>query len=170
MKILGLSHRANTIVGDDLTRGVSGGERRRVTVGVELLKRCQLLVMDEATTGLDSSTSLQIFQALRIFADEVAPVFATLKQPGRELFELFDEIIVLHEGKIVYSGERGYMLDYFEESGYEVNRSINPADEVLSIVDEHGDKLPEFFIEDCKKYGNDLMISWIKNLNYKEGK
>ena len=151
MKILGLSHRANTIVGDDLTRGVSGGERRRVTVGVELLKRCQLLVMDEATTGLDSSTSLQIFQALRIFADEVAPVFATLKQPGRELFELFDEIIVLHEGKIVYSGERGYMLDYFEESGYEVNRSINPADEVLSIVDEHGDELPEFF----KKSGNE---------------
>jgi len=83
MEILGLSHRADTIVGDNLTRGVSGGERRRVTVGVELLKRCQLLVMDEATTGLDSTTSLQIFRSLRIIADEMAPVFVTLKQPGR---------------------------------------------------------------------------------------
>ena len=140
LKLLGLSHRANTIVGDDLTRGVSGGERRRVTVGVELLKRYQLLVMDEATTGLDSSTSLNIFRSLRIVADEVAPVFATLKQPGRELFQLFDNIIVMDKGRVVYAGPRETMLDYFEGLGCSVNRIVNPADEVLSVVDKFSEK------------------------------
>ena len=63
-----------------------------MTIGVELMKHCQLMVLDEATTGLDSTTSLQIFRALRIVADEMSPVFATLKQPGRDLFELFDNV------------------------------------------------------------------------------
>ena len=141
MQILGLTHRADTIVGDDLNRGVSGGERRRVTIGVELMKRCQLIVMDEATTGLDSSTSLQIFRALRIIADEMAPVFATLKQPGRELLNLFDNVIVMHEGHIVYAGEREEMINYFTQLNYPLNTLTNPADEVLSIVDRYGDEL-----------------------------
>ena len=145
MEILGLSHRADTIVGDDLTRGVSGGERRRVTVGVELLKHCQLLVMDEATTGLDSTTSLQIFRALRIVADESSPVFATLKQPGKDLYELFDNVLVMHDGQIAYYGPCAEMMDYLESAGFSVNRSINPADEVLSLVDERGDELVETF-------------------------
>ena len=145
LNILGLTHRADTIVGDDLTRGVSGGERRRVTIGVELLKRCQLLVMDEATTGLDSTTSLQIFRALRIVADEMCPVFATLKQPGRELFELFDNIIVMHDGKFVYNGPREEMIPYFQNNGYIFNVRVNPADEVLNLVDKHGDEMVKQF-------------------------
>ena len=141
MQILGLQHRADTIVGDNLNRGVSGGERRRVTIGVELMKRCQLIVMDEATTGLDSSTSLQIFRALRIIADETAPVFATLKQAGRELFNLFDNVIIMHEGHIVYSGPKDEMINYFQSFNYPVNTLTNPADEALSIVEKYGDEL-----------------------------
>ena len=145
LRILGLSHRADTIVGDNLTRGVSGGERRRVTIGVELLKRCQLLVLDEATTGLDSATSLQIFRALRVVSDEVAPVITFLKQPGRELFALFDKIIILHRGSIVYNGPGDNMMNFFESQGYEVDKSINPADEILRLLDTNGDELIEVY-------------------------
>ena len=141
MEILGLSHRADTIVGNDLVRGVSGGERRRVSIGVELLKRFQLMVLDEPTTGLDSTTSLQVFQALRIIADEISPVFATLKQPGRELYNLFDQVIIMHEGSICYAGPTNEMIDHFENLGYNVDKTINPADEVLTLLDEYGDEI-----------------------------
>ena len=141
LEILGLTHRADTIVGNDLVRGVSGGERRRVSIGVELMKRFQLMVLDEPTTGLDSTTSLQIFQALRIIADEISPVFATLKQPGRELFNLFDQVIIMHQGHICYAGPRDEMIDYFVNLGYDLDRSINPADEILSLLDESGDEI-----------------------------
>jgi len=101
--------------------------------------------MDEATTGLDSTTSLQIFRALRIVADESSPVFATLKQPGKDLYELFDNVLVMHDGQIAYYGPCAEMMDYLESAGFSVNRSINPADEVLSLVDERGDELVETF-------------------------
>jgi len=144
LEILGLSHRTDTIVGDDLTRGVSGGERRRVSIGVELVKRCQLMVLDEATTGLDSSTALQIFRALRIIADEAIPVIATLKQPGQELVELFDQIIVLDEGKMVYCGPPQSMIPHFASLGFIVNGNINPADEMLALIEENPDKIHQF--------------------------
>ena len=142
LEVLGLSHRKDSIVGDDLTRGISGGERRRVTIGVELVKACQLIVMDEATTGLDSRTSLQIFRALRIISDELMPVIATLKQPGRDLLNLFDQVIFLHEGKIIYYGPTDGLSDFFEyELGFPIDRTKNPGDECSLVIKNHGDEI-----------------------------
>lgn len=60
LQVLGLSHRANTVVGDALLRGVSGGEKKRVTIGVEAVKDAAILLLDEPTTGLDSSASFDV--------------------------------------------------------------------------------------------------------------
>lgn len=105
MQILGLSNSADTIIGDKLLeRGVSGGERRRVTIGVELVKGPNCVLLDEPTTGLDSSTALGVGEALRTISRSGPPVCAALLQPSWELLNTFDRLLLLSKGQVVYWG------------------------------------------------------------------
>lgn len=104
MQILGLSEAANTIIGDSLERGVSGGERRRVTIGVELVKGPNCVLLDEPTTGLDSLTALGVGEALRAISRSGPPVCAALLQPSWELLNTFDRLLLLSKGQVVYWG------------------------------------------------------------------
>ncbi|KAI7742385.1 hypothetical protein M8C21_015295, partial [Ambrosia artemisiifolia] len=107
LKILGLDICANIMVGDDMRRGISGGQKKRVTTGEMLVGPAKVFFMDEISTGLDSSTTYQIVkymqQMVRI-AD--ATMLISLLQPAPETFELFDDIILLSEGQMVYQGPR----------------------------------------------------------------
>ncbi|ELR12117.1 ABC transporter, ATPbinding domain containing protein, partial [Acanthamoeba castellanii str. Neff] len=90
MQLLGLKHRANTIVGDALLRGVSGGEKKRVSVGIEWAKSPGVWLFDEPTTGLDSSASYDEMRALRTIVDMGGAALVSLLQPSYEVFHLFD--------------------------------------------------------------------------------
>ncbi|TXG71482.1 hypothetical protein EZV62_000061 [Acer yangbiense] len=119
LKILGLDICADTIVGTALRRGVSGGQKKRLTTGEMIVGPTKALFMDEISTGLDSSTTFQIvthLQQLVHITDATALV--SLLQPAPETFNLFDDVILMAEGMIVYHGPCSYVLQYFEDCGF----------------------------------------------------
>ena len=95
-------------------RGISGGERKRPSIGYELITEPSLLLLDEPTSGLDSSTSKRIVQLLRKEAERGMAVLATIHQPSSDLFMMFDKIILLSEGYTIYTGPPTTVKPYFE--------------------------------------------------------
>jgi len=118
LRQLGLEECADTIVGNELIRGVSGGQRKRVTMGEVMCSDARALFLDEVTSGLDASTAYDVFAAMRSWTDVLGTsVVAALLQPGPELFELFDNVILMRESQIVYAGPRTEVMDHFEKHG-----------------------------------------------------
>ncbi|CAK4650963.1 unnamed protein product [Aphanomyces euteiches] len=110
--MLGLLGCQNTFVGDDFIRGVSGGQRRRVTLGEMLTGQCPLLLLDEYTTGLDTTVATDITQKLRTMCNTLKyTVVTALLQPPPEVFELFDNVLILAEGNMAYFGPRTKAVD-----------------------------------------------------------
>ncbi|EEC70582.1 hypothetical protein OsI_01785 [Oryza sativa Indica Group] len=140
LKILGLDICADTVVGNDMLRGVSGGQRKRVTTGEMLVGPARALFMDEISTGLDSSTTYQIVnsigQTIRILGGTAV---ISLLQPAPETYNLFDDIILLSDGQIVYQGAREHVLEFFELMGFRCPQRKGVADflqEVTSKKDQ----------------------------------
>ncbi|KAM2466591.1 hypothetical protein COP2_008774 [Malus domestica] len=119
LKILGLDTCADILVGDDMRRGISGGQKKRLTTGEMLVGPAKVLLMDEISTGLDSSTTFQICRCMRqlVHIMDVTMVISLL-QPAPEMFELFDDLILLSEGQIVFQGPRESVLEFFEHMGF----------------------------------------------------
>ncbi|KAI5058624.1 hypothetical protein GOP47_0026794 [Adiantum capillus-veneris] len=140
LKLLGLDACADTIVGDNMMRGVSGGQKKRVTTGEMLVGPTRTLFMDEISSGLDSSTTFQIVKCLSQFAHHFDyTILMSLLQPAPETYEIFDDIILLSEGQIVYQGPREYALDFFKSCGFKCPDRKGVADflqEVTSIKDQ----------------------------------
>ena len=131
---LGLGHACDTKVGGPNVRGLSGGERRRVSVGVQIIKSPSLLFLDEPTSGLDSSTALQLVEGLRELANEGRTIIATIHQPGAQIFEFFDRLVLLSAGKVVWSGSRTAAENFFASKNRPVPAKWNPADWFLLVV------------------------------------
>ncbi|CAN6438730.1 unnamed protein product [Victoria cruziana] len=140
LKVLGLEICADIIVGDQMIRGISGGQRKRVTTGEMLVGPSKALFMDEISTGLDSSTTFQIVKFIRQFVRVMdGTVLMSLLQPAPETYDLFDDIILLSEGYIVYQGERERVLEFFESMGFKCPERKGVADflqEVTSRKDQ----------------------------------
>lgn len=140
LKILGLDVCRDTIVGDDMIRGISGGQKKRVTTGEMMVGPTKTLFMDEISTGLDSSTTYQIVKCLQqIVHLTEATIFMSLLQPAPETFDLFDDIILLSEGQIVYQGPREHVVEFFESCGFRCPERKGTADflqEVTSRKDQ----------------------------------
>ncbi|XP_022843334.1 ABC transporter G family member 35-like [Olea europaea var. sylvestris] len=140
LRILGLDMCRDTIVGDEMIRGISGGQKKRVTTGEMIVGPTKTLFMDEISTGLDSSTTFQIVKCLQqIVHLTEATVLMSLLQPAPETFELFDDIILLSEGQIVYQGPREHVLEFFESCGFKCPERKGTADflqEVTSRKDQ----------------------------------
>ncbi|MBA0872092.1 hypothetical protein Goshw_006563, partial [Gossypium schwendimanii] len=126
MKILGLDICAGTIVGDALQRGISGGQKKRVTTGEIIVGPIKTLFMDEITNGLDSSTAFQIVSCLQQLVHITdATLLVALLQPSPETFELFDDIILMAEGKILYHGPRdAVVLSKKDQAQYWYNTEL----------------------------------------------
>jgi ABC-type multidrug transport system ATPase subunit len=119
LRVLGLDVCADTMVGDDMRRGISGGQKKRVTTGEMIVGPTRALFMDEISTGLDSSTTFSIINTLRQSAKIMDyTILVSLLQPAPETFELFDDIILLSEGRVVYHGPRVHVLEFFESCGF----------------------------------------------------
>jgi len=119
LKVLGLDVCADTMIGDDMIRGISGGQKKRVTTGEMLTGPARALFMDEISTGLDSSSTFQIVKYVKQLVHVMnETVMISLLQPPPETYNLFDDIILLSEGYIVYHGPRENILEFFESSGF----------------------------------------------------
>eukprot|EP00164_Ancoracysta_twista_P000277 GFYU01000392.1.p1 GENE.GFYU01000392.1~~GFYU01000392.1.p1 ORF type:complete len:1408 (-),score=377.02 GFYU01000392.1:90-4313(-) len=139
LQLLGLDRCADTVVGDNLVRGVSGGERKRVTTGEVLASTSMAVFADEISTGLDSAATYDIIKMLGTWArsfDTIACV--ALLQPPPEVYNLFDRIIVLAGGRIIYDGARERVLDYFQGLGFECPLHVDVADFLQEVATQDG--------------------------------
>nr|GEX61824.1 pleiotropic drug resistance protein 2-like [Tanacetum cinerariifolium] len=140
LRLLGLDICSDTMVGDEMRRGISGGQKKRVTTGEMLVGPAKVFLMDEISTGLDSSTTFQIVKYMRqmVHIMDITMIISLL-QPAPETFELFDEIILLSEGQVVYQGPRRDVLEFFEHVGFKCPERKGVADflqEVTSRKDQ----------------------------------
>ncbi|KAG6957952.1 hypothetical protein JG687_00009672 [Phytophthora cactorum] len=139
LQILGLENCADTVVGDALLRGVSGGERKRVTVGEVLVGGQSLFLCDEISTGLDSAATFDIIKALRTWCKTLGgSVIVALLQPTPEVVEQFDDILMVNEGHMVYHGPRTEILDYFQGLGFTCPPRVDPADFLIEVTSGRG--------------------------------
>uniref|UniRef100_F6HX55 ABC transporter domain-containing protein n=1 Tax=Vitis vinifera TaxID=29760 RepID=F6HX55_VITVI len=140
LKILGLDICADTMVGDEMIRGISGGQRKRVTTGEMLVGPSKALFMDEISTGLDSSTTYQIINSLKQTIHILnGTAVISLLQPAPETYNLFDDIILLSDSQIVYQGPREDVVEFFESMGFKCPARKGVADflqEVTSRKDQ----------------------------------
>ncbi|KAJ3330848.1 hypothetical protein HDU76_004694 [Blyttiomyces sp. JEL0837] len=144
---LGLDGCRKTWIGDSMTRGISGGERKRVSIGIELVTNPSILFLDEPTSGLDASTSLNIIGMIKKMAVERGmAVMMTIHQPRAEVLDLFDKIILLSRGKTVWFGKTDAALDHFAALGYPLPPKTNPSDFFLDII-TYDQRTPELKAE-----------------------
>uniref|UniRef100_A0A0D9XN09 ABC transporter domain-containing protein n=1 Tax=Leersia perrieri TaxID=77586 RepID=A0A0D9XN09_9ORYZ len=163
MRIMGLDICADIIVGDIMRRGISGGEKKRLTTGEMMVGPSRALFMDEISTGLDSSTTFQIVSCLQQLAHiSESTILVSLLQPAPETYDLFDDIILMAEGKIVYHGSKSCIMSFFESCGFTCPERKGAADflqEVLSKKDQQQywsrtEEIYSFVIVDhfCEKF------------------
>ncbi|KAK0675051.1 ABCG2 protein, partial [Pygoscelis papua] len=131
---LGLSKVADAKVGTELIRGVSGGERKRTNIGMELITEPPVLFLDEPTTGLDASTANAVLIVLKKLSRRGRTIIFSIHQPRYSIFKLFDSLTLLALGKVLYHGPAKQALEYFSSIGYECEPFNNPADFFLDII------------------------------------
>ncbi|KAG2885856.1 ABC transporter G family member 31 [Phytophthora cactorum] len=131
---LGLQHCENTIIGNTMLRGVSGGERKRVTTGEMEFGMKYVSLMDEISTGLDSAATYDIICTQRSIAKTLHKAVAiSLLQPAPEVFALFDYILIMNEGEVMYHGSREDVVLYFESLGFKCPADRDVADYLLDL-------------------------------------
>uniref|UniRef100_A0A3B4BAF0 ABC transporter domain-containing protein n=1 Tax=Periophthalmus magnuspinnatus TaxID=409849 RepID=A0A3B4BAF0_9GOBI len=131
---LGLGKVADSRVGTQLIRGISGGERKRTNIGMELIIDPSVLFLDEPTTGLDASTAGSVLLLLKKMADAGRTIILSIHQPRYGIYRLFDNLTLLVNGKQVYHGPAQEALDYFSDIGYTCEPHNNPADFFLDVI------------------------------------
>ncbi|CAF3774074.1 unnamed protein product [Adineta steineri] len=136
---MGLSHVRNVIIGTPMKKGISGGERKRLCVGMQLLNRPQLLFLDEPTSGLDSVTALDLLQTFHSLAhgktqEKAVTIVCSIHQPQSKIFNLFDSLILLKEGNIIYQGPRNQAMETYRAAGFPCPLYTNPADHLLDVI------------------------------------
>lgn len=138
---------------------ISGGERRRVSVGIALITEPRILICDEPTSGLDSSSSLSIMTLLKTLVDkEGVGVLCSLHQPREQIFSLLDDMILLsYGGNVIFSGETKDAIAYFENLGYYDTYSKNPADFFIDVSTGQG------FNNDKELIHAQLSNNWIQH-------
>lgn len=125
---LRLNDAKSTIVGSALRKGISGGERKRTAIGMELVTNPSILFLDEPTTGLDTYTAFMVIKVLSDLAHAGRTVVATIHQPSTEIFNLFDDLVLLSRGRMAYMGPASQSVAYFASRGYQCPQYSNPGD------------------------------------------
>ncbi|XP_041485060.1 broad substrate specificity ATP-binding cassette transporter ABCG2-like isoform X2 [Lytechinus variegatus] len=131
---LGLSHVGDSKVGTEFIRGVSGGERKRTNVGMELITKPSVLFLDEPTTGLDASTANAVMHLLASLSKRGRTIIFSIHQPRYSIFRLFDKMHLLGRGKTIYHGPAQEALEYFSSIGFECEEHNNPPDFFLDVI------------------------------------
>lgn len=131
----GLISNAHTRIGSgDDKKVLSGGERKRLAFAVELLNNPVILFCDEPTTGLDSFSAQQLVQTLYDLAKKGTTILCTIHQPSSQLFNMFNNVLLLADGRVAFTGSPENALEFFENNGYQCPESYNPADFLIGVL------------------------------------
>lgn len=136
LNILGLNNCQDTRVGSVLTRGISGGERKRTAIGLELINNPSFIFLDEPTTGLDSKSALDVAALLKRLSRSGRSIISTIHSPSFEILNEFDKVLCMSHGEIVYEGTPANIGPHFEALGLPMPAMTNPADHLMSIIHE----------------------------------
>jgi ABC-type multidrug transport system ATPase subunit len=162
---LGLGKTVDTIVGDEKVRGISGGERKRANIAVQLISDPSILFLDEPTSGLDSFQAQAVMEAMKNMTLNGRLVITVIHQPRSSIYDMFDKLLLLSEGRAMYLGEASAALEYFASSGFTMNKFFNPADFFLDVLS------PDSRTKELEKSSQDriLLLStrWNENLDVK---
>ncbi|RLN45006.1 hypothetical protein BBO99_00009508 [Phytophthora kernoviae] len=131
---MGLNASRNTLVGDIFRKGLSGGQKRRLSIAIELLSNPSVLILDEPTSGLDSSSAHNVMKFILKLCKEGKTVLCTIHQPSSLVYDMFSNVIVLSEGQTVYCGSRSYMIPHFSSIGFDCPKYMNPAEFFVNLV------------------------------------
>ncbi|MCO5594564.1 hypothetical protein L7F22_048596 [Adiantum nelumboides] len=131
---MGLQDCADTPVGGWYIRGLSGGQKRHLSIAIETLKQRPLLFLDEPTSGLDSAAAFHVVKRLRMLAKAGRTLLISIHQPGSEVFGLFDFLCLLSSGQTVYFGERMKAQELFDDAGFSCPPYRNPYDHFLWVI------------------------------------
>lgn len=133
IKALGLEKARNTIIGNQFLRGISGGERKRVNIGCQLLSYSSIIFFDEPTSGLDTSTALSLTKMMKGLAETGYTIISTMHQPSAQMYSLFDKLMMMMDGHVIYFGPANKASEYFSSVGYEVPLNVNAADYIMGL-------------------------------------
>ncbi|KAK1149865.1 ATP-binding cassette transporter snq2 [Aspergillus melleus] len=136
LKMFGITHTKNTLVGNEYVRGVSGGERKRVSIAETLATKSSVVCWDNSTRGLDASTALDYAKSLRIMTDvSKRTTLVTLYQAGESIYELMDKVMVIDSGRMLYQGPADEARQYFVNLGFYCPEQSTTADFLTSLCD-----------------------------------
>lgn len=133
---LGLRSAAKTVIGDEGHRGVSGGERRRVSIGIDIIHDPILLFLDEPTSGLDSTSAFMVVKVLQRIAHSGSIVIMSIHQPSYRILSLLDRLLFLSHGHTVYGGSPANLPEFFAQFGHPIPENENRTEFALDLIRE----------------------------------
>ncbi|KAJ6157497.1 hypothetical protein N7470_005089 [Penicillium chermesinum] len=169
MAVFGLSHTYNTRVGDDFVRGVSGGERKRVSIAEMALSSAPLGAWDNSTRGLDSATALKFVQSLRLLSDFQGSAHAVAAyQASQSIYDTFDKVVVLYQGHQIYFGPAARAKAYFEAQGWECPPRQTTGDFLTSITNPSERRAKPGFESRVPRTAEDFEQAWLNSADYQQ--
>lgn len=141
IRSMGLNDCADRLIGSQREKGISGGERRRVSIAIQLLDNKKILMLDEPTSGLDSSTAYSIINLLSNLAHNGTTVILTVHQPNEKMISLFDTIMLICKGEMIYNGDQKHLVSYFSTLGYNLPIGMNITNFALDTISQGYDEL-----------------------------
>jgi len=159
LKELGLTSCQNTLIGDELLgiKGISGGQKRRVSIGVELVKNPAAIFLDEPTSGLDSEIAVSLVELLGDMCKRGRTVVLTIHQPNSLITSKFVDFMLLSDGKLVYGGPWSDSVDFFKRAGFACPQYMNPSDYFIhALMDENAADILVDQQNESKKISIDL--------------
>ncbi|KAK2626243.1 hypothetical protein QTJ16_004505 [Diplocarpon rosae] len=157
---LGLKECADTRIGNHQHKGCSGGEKRRTSIGVQLLSNPSVLFLDEPTTGLDATSAFQLVRTLKVLAKKGRTIVTTIHQPRSEIWSMFDGLVILTRGSPVFAGTVGDCVPWFQKLGMQLPPFVNPAEFLIDIaaIDNRSPELEAASSERVER----LKVAWLK--------
>ena len=167
MAVFGLSHTRNTKVGSDFVRGVSGGERKRVSIAEMALAGSPIAAWDNSTRGLDAATALEFVHTLRLVSDLGDAVHSVaIYQASQAIYDTFDKAIVLYEGRQIYFGPSNEAKAYFEDMGWYCPPRQTTGDFLTSVTNPQERKARDGYEHRVPKTADEFEAFWLKSPNH----
>lgn len=168
-KLLWIEHTLGTKVGNEYVRGVSGGERKRVSIAEALVTRASVQGWDNSSKGLDAATAVEYVQALRALTNMAhVSTAVSLYQAGESLYQLVDKVLLIHEGQCLYYGSADHAKQYFIDLGFDCPKRWTTADFLTSLTDEHARSVKKGYEDRIPRSAEDFARVYRKSYAYQQ--
>ncbi|KAF3937032.1 hypothetical protein ABW19_dt0210161 [Dactylella cylindrospora] len=163
-KVLWIEHTMHTKIGNALIRGVSGGEKKRVSIGEAIVTKASVQAWDNSSKGLDASSALEYVSSIRALTNMTGVSTAVaLYQAGQSLYDLFDKVLLIDEGKCCYYGSTENAKAYFTNLGFECPERWTTSDFLTSVTDPHGRKIREGWEDKVPRSAADFQQAYLES-------